>query len=106
MKNTRLSLYYLAAYLTSGGLGLLLMPSLALKYMFSNGDYGEIIPRGMGLALLTLGVLIIQIIRHKVEVLYTTTIFIRTFLLLPVMIWLYFKSADPLFITLFCIIGF
>src|SRR5437870_13181637 len=106
MKSTRLSLYYLAAYTTLGGLGLLFMPALALKYMFSNGDYGDIIPRGMGLALLTLGILITQIIRNRVEVLYTTTIFVRAFVLLPVMAWLYFKSSDPLFITLFCIVGF
>jgi uncharacterized protein YjeT (DUF2065 family) len=105
MKRTRLSLFYLAAYTTLGGIGLLFMPALALKYMFSNGDYGDIIPRGMGLALLTLGILIIQIIRNRAEALYGTTIFVRAFLLIPVMVWLYFKSSDPLFITLLCIIS-
>ncbi len=106
MKRTRLSLFYLAGYTTLGGLALLTMPSLALKLMFSNGDYGDIIPRGMGLALLTLGVFIIQVIRKRVETLYTTTLFIRAFLLVPVMAWLYFKSDDTLFLTLLCIVGF
>lgn len=106
MKRTRLSLYYLATYTTLGGLGLLFMPALALKYMFSNGDYGDIIPRGMGLALFTLGVLVIQIIRLRLDRIYTTTIFVRTFVLVPVMIWLYVKSHDPFFLTLVGIVGF
>ena len=105
MHKTRLSLFYLAGYTTLGGLGLLFAPQLAMSMMFSNTDYGDIIPRGMGLALLTLGVLIIQIIRLRLEAIYTTTIFIRTFLLLPVMIWLYMRSGDPFFLTLIGIVG-
>lgn len=44
MNRTRLSLYYLAGYLTFAGLALLLVPTFALKLLLSNGDYGEVFP--------------------------------------------------------------
>jgi hypothetical protein len=41
MNRTRTSLYYLAAYLLAGGFGLLIFPAETLKFLLSNGDYGN-----------------------------------------------------------------
>jgi uncharacterized protein YjeT (DUF2065 family) len=77
MQRTRLSFYYLAAYLVGAGIALIFVPSLALKLLFASGHYGDVMPRLLGVVLLALGIVIVQIIRYKVEVLYTTTLFVR-----------------------------
>ena len=61
MRRTHLSLYYLAGYLLPAGLLLLIAPL-----------------RLAGLLLVALGILIVQIIRHRVEILYTTTLVVRS----------------------------
>ena len=100
----QLSLYYLAGYLIGGGLGLLAAPELALRLLLSNGSYGVIMPRLAGLLMLGLGTLIAQIIRHDIHSLYLTAIFVRL-VFCAAMVWFYFLSRDPLFLTLLGIIG-
>jgi uncharacterized protein YjeT (DUF2065 family) len=106
MKKTRLSLYYLAASTVFGGIGFLFMPAFSLQLFQSNGNYGDIMPRVAGLALLALGIFVIQLIRTKSEAMYSTTLFIRTIVLLPAMVWLYARSSDPLFLILIGVVGF
>jgi len=77
MKRTHLSLYYLFAYLIVAGVALILAPQLALKLLLSNGNYGDVFPRLLGVVLLALGILILQIVRHRVEVLYPWTLVVR-----------------------------
>jgi hypothetical protein len=103
MHRTRLSLFYLAGYLTVAGLALLLVPSFALQLLLSNGDYGEVFPRLAGMLLLGLAVLITQIIRHRVEVLYPTTLIVRLFFLV-VLAYLFLSSSDPFFLVVFGIV--
>lgn len=105
MHRTHLSLYYLIAYLFGAGLTLITVPGLALKLLFSNGNYGDVLPRLLGVVVLALGILVLQIVRHHVEVLYGTTLIVRA-VLLTVVISLYFYSRDPFFISLTVIIGF
>ena len=104
MNRTRLSLYYLASYLTFAGLALLLVPTLALQLLLSNGHYGEVFPRLAGMLLLGLAILITQIIRHRIEVLYPTTLVVRLFFLV-VFAYLYFSSNDPFFLVVFGIVA-
>ena len=104
MNRTRLSLYYLAGYLTFAGLALLLVPTFALKLLLSNGDYGEVFPRMAGMLLVGLAILITQIIRHRVEVLYPTTLVVRLFFLV-VFAYLYLTSSDPFFLVVFGIVA-
>lgn len=104
MNRTRLSLYYLAAYLTFAGLALLLVPTFALKLLLSNGDYGDVFPRLAGMLLVGLAILITQIIRHRVEVLYPTTLVVRLFFLV-VFAYLYLTSSDPFFLVVFGIVA-
>ena len=104
MNRTRLSLYYLAGYLTFAGLALLLVPTFALQLLLSNGDYGEVFPRLAGMLLVGLAILITQIIRHRVEVLYPTTLVVRLFFLV-VFAYLYLISSDPFFLVVFGIVA-
>ncbi len=103
MNRTRLSLYYLAGYLTFAGLALLLVPTFALQLLLSNGDYGEVFPRVAGMLLIGLAILVTQIIRHRVEVLYPTTLVVRFFFLV-VFAYLYLSSNDPFFLVVFGIV--
>jgi hypothetical protein len=104
MNRTRLSLFYLVGYLIPAGVALLLGPQLALKLLFSTGSYGDVMPRFVGLFVLVLGILALQIVRHRLAVLYTTVLGVRGLMLL-VMLALYFYSRDPLFISLLVVVG-
>jgi hypothetical protein len=105
MRRTHLSLYYLICYLTPAGIALILAPQFTLKLLFSNGDYGDVFPRLAGTFALALAVLVIQIVRFRLEVLYTTILGVRAGMLI-IFLALYFYSHDPLFITLLIVVGF
>ena len=48
--------------------------------------------------------LVIQIVRHRIEVLYSTTVVARLGLL-AVLTVLFVRSADPFFLVLFAVVG-
>ena len=48
----RLTFIYLASYLLVGGLGLLVVPELTLRLLLSNGSYGDVMPRLVGVFML------------------------------------------------------
>ncbi len=104
MKRTRLSLYYLIGYLIPGGLGLLIAPQTALRLLLSNSDYGNVMPRFAGMLMLALGVIVVQFVRYRVEVLYRTALVVRSGML-PVLYSFYLLSRDPLFLALLVIVG-
>lgn len=104
MKRTRFSLYYLASYLLTGGLGFLLMPKLMLKLFMSTGDYSDVMVRLVGLMLLSIGILIVQMIRYHIEKLYPSTLFVRSIIVVSLLIF-YFIYHDPLMLVLFVIVG-
>ena len=101
---TRLSFYYLAAYLLGAGIALLIAPSVVLSILFASGHYGDVMPRLVGIVLFALGIVIAQIIRHEVEVLYATTLIVRTFIVVA-LAGLFIYSRDPLFIALVVVVG-
>jgi uncharacterized protein YjeT (DUF2065 family) len=96
MIRTRLSLFYLAGYLIPAGLLLLFAPTFALRLLLSNGEYGDVFPRMAGMLLIGIGVLVVQIIRLRLEMLYTTTLVIRTFFCACFIVF-YVISQDPIF---------
>ena len=104
MSKTNRSLYYLAAYLLAAGVFLVLVPGLALRLLFTSGQYGDVLPRLLGVVLFALGVVIVQIIRHHLEVLYLTTVLVRLVILI-VLAGLFVYTSDPLFLSLFAIVG-
>ncbi len=95
---------YLAGYLCGGGAGFALMPRLALKLMFSNGDYGEVFPRFAGMMVLALGLIVVQILRKEIWALYRTLIVVRVGLCTAWVV-LFTLSRDPFFLTLLGLVG-
>jgi len=104
MRRTHLSLYYLATYLPIAGLALLVVPDFATKLLLSNRTYDDVFTRLAGALLLALGVLIIQIVRLRIEALYATTVAVRLGLLAAVGA-LFIRTSDPFFAVIFAIIA-
>lgn len=75
---------------------LLLVPGFATKLLLSNRDYDDAPFRLAGILLISLGILIVQIIRHRVDALYPTTIVVRLFISAG-LIGLYLTTSDPSF---------
>jgi uncharacterized protein YjeT (DUF2065 family) len=96
MRRTYLSLYYLVGYLFPAGLLLFLAPAFATKLLLSNQEYPDAPLRLAGLVLIALGILIAQIIRHRIEVLYTTTLVVRAVLSIG-LLWLLVSTGNPFF---------
>src|SRR5260221_8104991 len=104
-RRTHLSLYYLAGYLLFAGIALVATGQFVMRLLLSSGEYGDALPRLLGVVLLALGVLIVQIIRHRLDVLYSTTLVVRG-LILAVLLWLFAMTSDPFFLVLVAIVGF
>ena len=99
----RLTFIYLASYLLGGGLGLLLMPELTLFLLLSNGTYGDVMPRLVGVFMLALGGVILQFVVAREYRYYRYSIVARSFIVVA-MTALYLKSRDPLFLVLDAIV--
>lgn len=104
MRRTRASLWYVAGYLLFAGIALLFAPQLALTLLLSSGSYGDVLPRLTGVVLFALGVVVAQIVRHDLQVLYPTTLLVRGFILVS-LAGLYAYSSDALFLVLIAIVG-
>ena len=103
MRRTHLSLYYLLSYLTFGGLGLAVAPGLAMKLLFSNVDYGDVLPRLVGMLMLGLAMIVAAIIRLRIEPMYPVTLLVRLFFLVGLM-GLFLYARDPFFLAIFTIV--
>ena len=96
MNRTHLSLYYLAGYLIPAGVLLLFVPEWATKLLLSDRTYDYAPFHLVGVLLLVIGILIVQIIRHRLERLYSTTLVARA-LISATLLWLYLSTGDPFF---------
>ena len=101
---TRLSLYYLTTYLFFTGVGLLFAPQFSLKLLLSTGHYENTFVQFTGAFMIALSVVVSQIIRHSVEVLYTTTLAVRVFFIV-VIVWFYVQTQDPLFLVVLAVVA-
>jgi hypothetical protein len=99
----RLTFIYLASYLLVGGLGLLIMPELTLWLLLSNGSYGDVMPRLVGVFMVALGGVILQFVRARDYRYYGYTIIARILIVVALTV-LYFKARDPLFLVLDAIV--
>lgn len=104
MRWTRLSLFYLMSYLGLGGLALLAAPDTALRLLGAREAYPAALARFLGAFMLAFAVVVVQIVRHRVESMYSATLMART-LLLTTIVGLYLESGDPLFLALTGIVG-
>ncbi|MEM7355027.1 MAG: hypothetical protein AAF657_29730 [Acidobacteriota bacterium] len=100
-----MSFYYLAGYLLFGGVALLLAPQIAASMAFSKGSYSDVMLRGLGMFMTALGSVIVQLIRLRVEVLYPTTLGLRTFFCICLTTF-YLMTGDPMFLVLVAIVLF
>ena len=96
MRRTHLSLYYLIGYVVPSGLLLLFAPAFTTQLLFSNQVYSEPALRLAGLVLLALGVFVIQLVRLHVEVMYTTTLIVRSLLSVG-LLYLFVSTGNPFF---------
>jgi uncharacterized protein YjeT (DUF2065 family) len=103
MNRTRLSLYYLASYLVGGGACFLLLPQLSATLFQSNGSYPDVMLRAIGMFMVALGFIVIQIIRHRAEAFYLTTLMVRAFICAG-LIAFFLMVKDPLFLVLLVIV--
>jgi hypothetical protein len=103
MPRTHLSLYYLAGYLLPAGALLLLVPEFATKLLLSNRTYDYAPFRLVGILLIGLGILIVQIIRYRLAVLYPTTVLVRL-LISATLIGLYLETSDPFFLVVLAVV--
>jgi uncharacterized protein YjeT (DUF2065 family) len=103
MRRTHLSLYYLVGYLFPAGLLLFLVPTQATTLLLSNQTYDEPPLRLAGLVLIALGMLIAQIIRHDIEVLYTTTVVIRSVLSVG-LLGMFIATGNPFFAVVLVVV--
>jgi hypothetical protein len=101
---TRLSLYYLATYLFLTGVGLLFAPQFSLKLLLATGHYDNAFVEFTGAFMIALSMLVTQIIRHRIEVLYPTTLVVRLFFIV-VIVALYMQTQDPLFLIVLAVVG-
>ena len=104
MNRTRLSLWYVASYLGLTGLFFWFFPEQTLRLLLSNGDYGTVMPRVVGLFMFCLAIIVVQIVRYRVEALYATTLGVRA-IFLAGFLFLYLKSRDPLFLLILGVVG-
>jgi hypothetical protein len=103
MRRTNLSLYYLAGYLLPAGLLLLLVPEWATKLLLSNQTYDYAPFRLAGVLLIVIGILIVQIIRHRLEMLYATTLVARALISLT-LLGLFVTTGDPFFAVILVVV--
>ncbi|MGH3674783.1 MAG: hypothetical protein ACRDU5_03420 [Mycobacterium sp.] len=101
---TRRSLYYLSTYQVVTGLALLFAPTTTLRLLLSNGDYGDIMPRLVGMLIAGLGISVAWLIGTRAESVYPVTLVLRTFFLIS-FLGLYWLSRDPLFLVLAGVVG-
>jgi len=93
----KITLTYLYSYLLGGGIGFAFAPRLTLEIFMSNGDYGDTMPRMVGMFMLALGFLIFQFVRKQDYTYYLATIIVRAFIVF-FLGYLYFSTRDPLFL--------
>jgi len=105
MRRTHLSLFYLAGYLLPAGALLLVVPEFATKLLLSNRDYDYAPFRLAGVLLLVIGILVVQIIRHRLEMLYSTTLVARG-LISATLIAIYVQTSNPFFLVILAIVLF
>jgi hypothetical protein len=95
----KIMLTYVASYLFIGGIGFAFVPALTLRLFLSNGDYGDIMPRVVGMFMMALGGLVGEFVRRRDFTYYPYSVYARS-LMFAFLIFLYVKSGDPLFLVI------
>jgi uncharacterized protein YjeT (DUF2065 family) len=103
-RRVRLCIWYVAGYLVLSGLALALAPRGALAAMLSNTDYGDVMPRWVGMLSVAMGTLVGQIVRLRIAMLYPLSFFMPAAMLVG-FLGMYLQSGDPLFLVVSAVVG-
>jgi hypothetical protein len=103
MNLKRLTLSYLSAYLLGGGLALAAAPEFALDLLQSNEDYGDVMPRVVGMFMVALGSFIALMVYRRDYSYYRFSIVARTGIVIFLFV-LYSIDQDPLFLVFSAIV--
>jgi hypothetical protein len=103
-RRVRLCIWYVAGYLVFSGLALLIAPHSTLAAMLSNTDYGNVMPRWVGMLSVALGTLVGQIVRLRIAPLYPLSFFMPAAMLVG-FVGLYLQSADRLYLVVSAVVG-
>ena len=95
---------YVVGYLLTGGVALLFAPEWTMRLLLANTDYGEVMPRVIGMFMTGMGFFVVQIVRYRAEAVYASTIAVRSFFCVCFVLF-YFMSRDPFFLTVLVIVG-
>jgi len=95
---TRFSLAFVATYLFLTGAALLVAPRGALALMGSTVDYGATMPRWVGMFSVALAAVIVQVLRHRLTMLYPLGFYMPGAMLFG-FVGLFLQSGDPLFLA-------
>ncbi len=98
MRLKRLTLIYPATILIFGGLGFALLPEFTLDLLQSNQDYGDVMPRLVGMFMVALGSLIGLFVARNDYTYYGYSIVARTGFFVFFFV-LYSIDQDPLFLV-------
>jgi hypothetical protein len=105
MRRTRASFVYLVSYLSVGGFALLVAPDRALRLLGATLSYPSEFVRFAAAFMVALAIAVTQIARHRLEVLYPTTVLVRV-PIVATLLAVYFDSRDRVFLVLTMIVGF
>ncbi len=103
MNYIKFGFYYLATYLGLTGLAFLFVPDQFQKLLFGNPIYDSIPMNIAGMFAVLLSIVVFQIARKGHFEFYTTTLFARSFAIV-VLICLYIKTSNPLFIAMLVVV--
>jgi uncharacterized protein YjeT (DUF2065 family) len=98
-KMRRWTLTYLVTYLVGAGLGFSFLPEFTMDALQSNGEYGDVMPRVVGMIMLGLGTLIFTILRNEDWKYYVVSIWVRTWIV-AFLFYVYAISDDPMFLVI------
>jgi len=101
---TRLSLFYVLAYLTMSSIGLLVMPGFTQRMLLGNVEYDPIAMRFAGVFILGLAIIVAQVIRLRLDALYPTLVAVRA-VFCAIYIAMYAQTGNPFFLVVFGIVG-
>lgn len=98
MKAKKITFTYLITYLAIGGVGFTFFPQQTLKLFLSDGNYGDIMPRMVGMFMYALSFLLYRILKNEDWHYFVETIYVRSLIVL-ILMWLFYKSSDPMFLV-------
>ena len=98
-----ITFWYLASYLLFGGIGFAFIPDLTLRLFLSDTDYGDVMPRVVGMFMLLLGGLIANMAAARDFNYYRYSVLARSFAV-GFLAYLLIKTDNPLFIVLLIIV--